>query len=90
MFLALVASFGPFAILVIGGAEASFHASGLLVGIAMLISACLRARQRGTADGWPAIVAGRVSAAAIGPAVMIRSRTCSPVVGPSQPSGIGG
>ena len=39
VFLALVASFGPFAILAIGGPEASFHASGLLVGAAMLISA---------------------------------------------------
>ena len=39
VFLALVASFGPFAILVTGGAEASFHASGFLVGIAMVISA---------------------------------------------------
>ena len=37
VFLALVASFGPFAILVAGGPEASFHASGLLVGVAMLI-----------------------------------------------------
>jgi hypothetical protein len=37
--LALVASFGPFAILVIGGPEASFHASGFLVGIVMLITA---------------------------------------------------
>ena len=39
VFLALVASFGPFAILVTGGAEASFHASGFLVGVAMVISA---------------------------------------------------
>lgn len=39
VFLALVASFGPFALLVAAGAEASFHASGLLVGVVMLISA---------------------------------------------------
>jgi hypothetical protein len=39
LLLALVASFGPFAILVTGGAEASFHASGLLVGIVMVVSA---------------------------------------------------
>jgi hypothetical protein len=39
VFLALVASFGPFAILVIGGPEASFHASGFLVGAVMVISA---------------------------------------------------
>jgi hypothetical protein len=37
--LALVASFGPFAILVAGGAEVSFRTSGLLVGVVMVISA---------------------------------------------------
>lgn len=37
--LALVASFGPFALLVVGGPDVSFHASGLLVGVVMVISA---------------------------------------------------
>jgi len=39
VFLAIVAAFGPFAILIAGGAEASFHASGFVVGVVMVISA---------------------------------------------------
>jgi hypothetical protein len=39
VFLAVVAAFGPFLLLVVAGAESSFHLSGFLVGVALLITA---------------------------------------------------
>lgn len=39
VFLAVAAAFGPFALLVAGGADFAFHSSGFLVGVALLVTA---------------------------------------------------